>query len=191
MHVFIDTTDIIKLEQAKNRIKMQEIMFASASHEFRTPLNAIIHSYNFIKESFQELVKILDERIDSNLEENREIQFHTENISKFLKTGATSSVLLLALVQDILNLSRIENGNITTKFEYFSVPELVEDVHSLFAVQCENKRVDLLIECEDALHHCEVSTDANRIKQILLNLVSNSVKFTFRGSIIIKAALTK
>ncbi|CAI2383010.1 unnamed protein product [Moneuplotes crassus] len=191
MHVFIDTTDIIKLEQAKNRIKMQDIMFASASHEFRTPLNAIIHSYNFIKESFQELVKILDSNMNENLAQNSDIQFHKENISKFLRTGSTSSVLLLSLVQDILNLTRIENGNITTKFDYFRVPELLSDVHSLFSVQCENKRVDLIIECEDALKLCEVSTDSNRIKQILVNLVSNSVKFTFRGSIIMKAALKK
>jgi len=55
MHVFIDTTDILKLEEAKNNIKCQKIMFASASHEFRTPLNAITNSFTFIKESATKL----------------------------------------------------------------------------------------------------------------------------------------
>ena len=52
MHVFIETTNIVKLEKAKNNIKCQKIMFASASHEFRTPLNAIMNSYQFINDSF-------------------------------------------------------------------------------------------------------------------------------------------
>jgi len=52
MHVFIETTNIVKLEKAKNNIKCQKIMFASASHEFRTPLNAIMNSYHFINDSF-------------------------------------------------------------------------------------------------------------------------------------------
>ena len=52
MHVFIETTNIVKLEKAKNNIKCQKIMFASASHEFRTPLNAIMNSYQFIDNSF-------------------------------------------------------------------------------------------------------------------------------------------
>jgi signal transduction histidine kinase len=50
MHVFIDTTDILKLEEATNNIKCQKIMFASVSHEFRTPLNAISNSYSFIQD---------------------------------------------------------------------------------------------------------------------------------------------
>ena len=52
MHVFIETTNIVNLERAKNNIKCQKIMFASASHEFRTPLNAIMNSYQFIDNSF-------------------------------------------------------------------------------------------------------------------------------------------
>ena len=49
MHVLIDTTNVAQLEEAKNNIKCQKIMFTSASHEFRTPLNAIMNSFGFIK----------------------------------------------------------------------------------------------------------------------------------------------
>lgn len=53
MHVFIDNTDILKLEEANNNIKLQKVMFASISHEFRTPLNAIMNSYNFIDDTYK------------------------------------------------------------------------------------------------------------------------------------------
>ena len=49
MHVLIDTTNVAQLEEAKNNIKCQKIMFTSASHEFRTPLNAVMNSFGFIK----------------------------------------------------------------------------------------------------------------------------------------------
>lgn len=52
MHVFIDNSDIVKLEEAKNNMKCQRIMFSTASHEFRTPLNAIINSFTFIDDTF-------------------------------------------------------------------------------------------------------------------------------------------
>ena len=55
MHVFVDTTDIVKLEEATNNIRWQKLMFASASHEFRTPLNAITNSYSLIGSSFDEI----------------------------------------------------------------------------------------------------------------------------------------
>lgn len=57
MHVFIDTTDIRKLEEANNNIKLHRIMFASVSHEFRNPLNAIINSYQFISSKFESILQ--------------------------------------------------------------------------------------------------------------------------------------
>lgn len=58
MHVFIDTTDIVKLEEANNNIRCQKIMLTSASHEFRTPLNAIINSFIFITNTIKDLEKL-------------------------------------------------------------------------------------------------------------------------------------
>ncbi|CAI2382741.1 unnamed protein product [Moneuplotes crassus] len=191
MHVFIDTTDIINLEQAKNRIKMQKIMFASASHEFRTPLNAIINSFEIIKSSLQEFLRTVMEDTGQNVMEYSHPRENIDLISKFIRTGSTSSLLLMALVEDILNLSKIDNGTFTIKLEFFQVPELLQEVHSLFTIQCENKGVDLLIECDDTLHSCEIRTDCNRIRQVLLNLVSNSSKFTFNGFIKIKVCMVK
>jgi signal transduction histidine kinase len=64
MDVFIDNTDIVRLEEANNSIKCQKIMFASASHEFRTPLNAIMNSYRFIEDHFNNVETCLG-RINS------------------------------------------------------------------------------------------------------------------------------
>ncbi|CAI2380872.1 unnamed protein product [Moneuplotes crassus] len=191
MHVFIDTTDIIKLEQAKSKIRVQKIMFASISHEFMTPLNAIIHSYKFIETGFKDILQMLQQKVPQDLINSKSFQDQVEFILKFIKTGSTSSVLLLSLVEDILSLSKIDIGTLSASFNLFYVPELLQDVHSLFSVQCQNKRIDLAIDCEDDLQICKISSDCNRIKQILVNLVSNSVKFTFRGSITMKAALKK
>ncbi|CAI2370184.1 unnamed protein product [Moneuplotes crassus] len=191
MHVFIDTTDIINLEQAKNRIKMQKIMFASASHEFRTPLNAIINSFEIINVTLKEFLKMVSKDISRNVLQSNQATEHISLIQKFIKTGSTSSVLMISLVEDILNLSKIDNGTFTTKFEFFQVSGLLHEVHSLFEMQCESKGVDLLIECDDALLNCEVRTDRNRIRQVLLNLVSNSSKFTFRGFIKIISTMMK
>ncbi|CAI2383227.1 unnamed protein product [Moneuplotes crassus] len=191
MHVFIDTTDIINLETAKSRIKMQRIMFASASHEFRTPLNAIINSFNFIKTNFEGLMNTFERVLPERIISSESTCENIECISQFLRTGSTSSMLMMGLVEDILNLSKIDNGTFTTVHGHFHIPKLLEEVHSLFGVQCESKGIELLIECNDDLEFFEVLSDANRIRQVLLNLVSNSVKFTFSGFIKIKAGLVK
>jgi hypothetical protein len=60
MHVFIDTTSILKLEEANNNIKCQKIMFSSASHEFRTPLNSILNAWDIVKECYKQVVKALE-----------------------------------------------------------------------------------------------------------------------------------
>ncbi|CAI2373789.1 unnamed protein product [Moneuplotes crassus] len=191
MHVFIDTTDIINLEKAKNRIKMQRVMFASASHEFRTPLNAIINSYKIIKTSFDEHIKALHGKVPRDVLESNEVCAHIDNILRFIKTGSISSVLMMALVEDILSLSRIDNGTFTTNYSYFNVYALLLEICTLFETQCQSRGVALLIECDDQVQFCEVNTDRNRVRQVLLNLVSNSVKLTFKGSITLKAKMVK
>ncbi|CAI2387821.1 unnamed protein product [Moneuplotes crassus] len=191
MHVFIDTTDIIKLEEAKNRIKLQKIMFASASHEFKTPLNVIINSFRIISENFDDLLETLNSAVHQRIFENEDFKKSVSTICRFTKTGTTSSTLLLALAEDILSLSKIDNGAFISQLEDFSVPSLLREVRSLFIVQCTNKNIKFEIECDDILEEWEANSDRNRIRQVLLNLVSNSLKFTFGGAIIIKASLAR
>jgi signal transduction histidine kinase len=173
MNVFSDNTAILKLERATNNIRMQKVMFTSVSHEFRTPLNAIINSFGFIKSSFESL----PEEIKSIIGQQE------KQITKFIKIGATSSTLLLSLIEDILNLSKIEAGVFTINKESFNVAELMDEIYDIFYFQCQQKRIKLEMNIDNAFNKINIVSDRGRIKQILLNLMSNSYKFTFRGSI--------
>ena len=66
MHVLINTTSIVELEEAKNDIRCQKIMFASASHEFRTPLNAILNSLNFIRDFHQTMLDQIEYAVNND-----------------------------------------------------------------------------------------------------------------------------
>ncbi|CAI2373961.1 unnamed protein product [Moneuplotes crassus] len=82
-------------------------------------------------------------------------------------------------------------GLFTTNYSYFNVHALLLEICTLFETQCQSRDVALLIECDDQMQFCEVNTDRNRVRQVLLNLVSNSVKLTFKGSITLKAKMVK
>ena len=190
MHVFIDTTDIVKLEEANNNIRCQKIMFASASHEFRTPLNAIMNSYRFIEDTFNTIVQGIECLEPSCIPAQEIVNLHSTNINKFIHMGYNSSVILLALVEDILDLSKLEAGTFSTVMSDFLVSELVQEVFDIFHIQCKQKDLLLTVEVEPMLRYQTVHSDRGRLKQILLNLMSNAFKFTFNGSITIYARTT-
>jgi signal transduction histidine kinase len=185
MHVFIDNTDIVKLEEANNNIRCQKIMFASVSHEFRTPLNAIMNSYKFIDQTFDTITNLIRK---NNLEvDSNEAAFdkYSFNLKKFIKMGFNSSVILLALIEDILDLSKFEAGTFAMCMSEFKIRELIDEVHEIFYSQCQQKKLQLLVDFDPQLTGVVMKSDKNRLKQILLNLMSNSFKFTFKGSITI------
>lgn len=124
MHVFIDTTNIRRLEEANNNIKLQRIMFTSISHEFRTPLNAIINSYQFIKDKFEEFFGRDSPRVKES-----------DSIRKFINMGHNSSYLLLSLIEDILDLSKMEAGTFKMNFSEFNLSELLTEVYEIFQFQ--------------------------------------------------------
>ena len=184
MHVFIDNTDIGKLIEAKNNIKCQKIMFASASHEFRTPLNAILNSYSFISDAFDTILSGI--KLDlPNLSEklNKVIQTQSQKFQKFTKMGTSSSLLLLSLVEDILNLSKMDLGTFSITLTEFSVPELINEINDIFEQQCSQKQLNLTLKVDNEFDLYLVKSDRGRLKQILLNFMSNSFKFTFEGGI--------
>ena len=188
LHVFIDTTNIIKLEEAKNNIKCQQIMFTSASHEFRTPLNAIVNSYQFIGDMFEDVVGVFQKPSSSK----KDYKFIVETATrtrKFIKMGKNSSILLLALVEDILDLSKMEAGTFKVNCCDFKIGELIDEVHDIFSMQCEQKMIRLCIDVDPCLEVMPLWSDKSRIKQVLLNLMSNSVKFTFEGSITLSVSV--
>jgi ABC-type multidrug transport system fused ATPase/permease subunit len=182
MHVFIDTTNILKLEEANNNIKCQRIMFASTSHEFRTPLNAIINSWKLARSSFT-LIKDMIEEDGISFRDSVDFIRYWNKINKFLLIGINSSELLLALVEDVLSLSKIEANIFTIQKSYFDIWEMIDEVTELFRFQCEAKKLELAVEVEKELENYSICSDKLRVKQTLINLVGNAYKFTFKGHI--------
>ncbi len=151
-----------QLEQA-SRLKSE--FLANTSHELRTPLNGMI--------GFLQLV--LDGLCDSRDEEK-----------DYLRQALTCSRHLLGLINDVLDIAKIEAGKLALDIGRIEVERLFEEVYTLTHVQAAQRGVQLVFEPvpEPGL---AVRGDVGKVKQVLVNLVGNSLKFTPRGSITVRA----
>jgi len=130
------------------------------SHEIRTPMNAIIGMTNIAKE-----------RIDDK-----------ERLSDCLNKIDFSAKHLLALINDVLDMSRIESGKMRIESKPFSLPGLLESLNVLMRASIEAK--GLRFEVERHFTNAAVLGDENRLRQVLVNLLGNAVKFTEPGGVI-------
>ncbi|CAI2386390.1 unnamed protein product [Moneuplotes crassus] len=159
LQMFIDTTQITQLEEAKAQSNYQRQMLSNVSHEFRTPLNAMSLSLHLMKAHI------------------------TEDLAKFHKIASASCDILGGLVEDILDFSKIEAGVFEVHETVFTFGQLFDEAKSIFEMQTQMKGISLNLEMQNIFQKLKVKTDKGRLKQILLNLLSNSLKFTDRGSI--------
>ncbi len=152
------------LEQANARLKeldrLKSLFIASMSHELRTPLNSIIG-----------FTGILLQGLAGGLNSEQRKQ---------LGMVKSSSEHLLSLITDIIDLSKIEAGKIDLSPEPFELSEIVREVLGSFQVVAERKALSLSAEIPLGLM---VVSDKRRIRQVLVNLVGNSMKFTEQGSV--------
>lgn len=140
--------------------RMKSLFLANMSHEIRTPLNAVI--------GFAQILQR-----DKTLSEKQ-----SQQVATILRSGEH----LLSLINDILDLSKIEAGRVTLKESGFSLKNLLNDVRVMFSLRAEEKRVALGVDCDDAVPEF-ISADEAKIRQILINIVGNAIKFTDTGSI--------
>lgn len=158
----------LALEQAAeraaiaNRAKSQ--FLAKMSHELRTPLNAIL--------GFTQLMS-RDRHTPSEFQENLGI------ISR-------SGEHLLAMINDVLEMSRIEAGQLHLSESYFDLHRLFASINDMFALKASEKGLDLSRQWDATVPHY-VCGDEAKLRQILINLLGNAIKFTATGSIILRA----
>lgn len=135
---------------------------ANMSHELRTPLNSVINFAQMISENTDTMDK--------------------EEIVRFAEMIDQSGQELLALINDILDLSKVEAGRLDIVLEQIGVKQLAEDAMSHFLLVAEKKGIQLQMELAPGVPET-LWSDPKRIQQILRNLVSNAVKFTHQGTV--------
>ena len=179
MHVFIDTSEVRRLERIKAANKCQQVMFACISHEFRTPLNAFINSLQLIEMTMDEMRKTIKKQ--KSLYE--ELAPNFPHIRKFVKIGKVSSKLLLNLIEDILDLAKFNAKTLSLNIDEFRLKEIIQELDYIFNFQCKEKGINFKIKWSNSVAHSKWVSDSKRVKQILINLISNSLKFTLKGDI--------
>lgn len=159
-----------KLEEAKEiaekASKAKSVFLASMSHEFRTPLNAIL--------GFTQI--LLD---NNNLDDDAR-----ENLKIILNSGEH----LLSLINEVLEISKIESGKIELRENSFSLSDLIYSLKSMLQIKATEKNLQLIFNVADNLPRYIIA-DEGKLRQVLLNLISNSLKFTQSGSITVTAKL--
>ncbi len=144
---------------AENALKIKSDFLSNMSHEIRTPLNSIIGITDLL---FQE------NQSESNLEYLKAIKFSADN--------------LLAIINDVLDFSKIESGKITFESLKFNARETLRDLVKTFSIKAKEKDLKLKSDFDDSIPDLIVG-DQFKLNQILINLVGNAIKFTERGSV--------
>ena len=145
-------------EKAENADRSKSAFLANMSHEIRTPLNAIV--------GFSEMVCQTEEE-----EERKE----------FVKIISSNNILLLQLIDDILDLSKIEAGTMEFTFAQTDINELMEGICR--QMQEKNSSPDIQILFTEKADQCMMYTDRIRLSQVIINFTNNALKFTPKGSI--------
>lgn len=142
LHVFIDTSQIKKLEEEKANNKCQQLMFASISHELRTPLNAFINSLQLIDMTIAEMRK----KISKFKEAAAIVDSLYPNFEKFFKVGEISSKLLMVLVEDVLDMVKFSINTFSLDLDTFSLKDILSEVSYIYDFQCRQKHLKFSID---------------------------------------------
>ena len=152
---------IISKNKAEESDRLKSSFLANMSHEIRTPLNGILGFSSLLKD--EDLTK--------------------KNAKRYIDIIGSSGQQLLTIINDILDISKIEAGQIAISIEAVNITQLMNELLHQFQHQAEIKNLDLILNSGNLYENMEIHTDANRLRQILCNLLNNAIKFTHEGKV--------
>ena len=148
--------------------RAKEQFLANMSHELRTPLSGLLGGLELMRD------------LGPGDEQRR-----------LLEVASRSGEALLAVINDVLDHSKIEAGKLTLQAQPFRIDELLAEVVSLFAASAARKGLALRADCDPSIDGCWVEGDPMRLRQVMLNLVGNALKFTDRGHVELRLRVTE
>jgi signal transduction histidine kinase/CheY-like chemotaxis protein len=153
--------DLIHIKQAQEEAEAasnaKSQFLAVMSHELRTPMNGVMGMLQLLQ-----TCDLSDEEDD------------------YVSTAITSTEHLLTVVNDILDFSRIESGKMTIETVFFNLPELLRNIHQALEPIAKEKSLSFVLEIDPSLD-VTIKTDPTRLRQVLINLIGNAIKFTESG----------
>ncbi len=152
-------------DQAVASNEAKSLFLANMSHEIRTPMNGILGVVHLLESSPL-----------------------SEHQHRLLNTAKESGELLLAIINDILDVSKIEAGELTLEHIYFDIAETINSVADTFLIAAQQKNLSLTRLLDSQIPRT-IAGDPTRVRQVLYNLINNAIKFTQQGSITISAKM--